>query len=303
MMGMELRASTALPAAGQRSTVGRRGFLVTAIAAWLGGTFFPSRNSVLHAAEEKAVTSRQAQEEAAKAIPWSNLNEETHRKILSVIEHPTIYRRLPKKTIECDAELYLFLLRNPEIVVNMWQVMGVAAMTAQRTGPFTWNGNDGSGTKCDVELAYGTEEMHILYGDGFYEGPLFKRRITGRCVLLLRSGYEVGKDERSHVGNLLDVFLTIDNAGVDLIAKTLFPLVGTTADTNFAETAKFISRVSYTAEQNPPGLQRLAGKLTKVDDPVREQFSHVAAGVVERAALRSTSGATLSRAGDRTTSR
>src|SRR5207237_83294 len=131
--------------------------------------------------------------------------------------------------------------------------------------------------------------MHILYGEGFYEGPLFKNRISGRCVLLLRSGYETAETERPRVANLLDVFLTVDNAGLDLIAKTLAPLVGSTADSNFADTAKFLSRVSLTAEQNGAGLQRLAGKLTKVEPAVREQLVDLTAKVQERAALRNAS--------------
>lgn len=264
----------------------RRSFLA-ACAAGLGGGLLPG---LVAAQEEKAVSTRESREEAQRAVPWNKLNDETQRKLLSVMERPSIYRRMPRKTVDCDGDLFLFLLRNPEVVVNMWQVMGVSNMTAQRTGPYTWKGNDGAGTQCDVELAFGTEEMHILYGEGFYEGPLLKRRISGRCVLLLRSGYQ-NQEGRSRVENLLDVFLTVDNAGLDLIAKTLSPLVGSTADSNFAETAKFLSRVSLTAEQNSAGLERLAGKLSKVEPAVREQFVEVSSKVHERAALQSAAAA------------
>ena len=270
----------------------RRSFLQSC-AAGLGAALLPYSGI---AQEERAVSTREAREEAQRAIPWEKLNDETQRKIRSVMEHPSIYRRMPRKVVECDADLYRFLLRNPEVVVNMWQVMGVSNMTALRTGAYTWKGNDGSGTQCDVELAYGTEDTHILYGEGFYEGPLFKRRIAGRCVVLLRSGYETAEDERPRVANLLDVFLTVDNAGLDLIAKTLSPLVGSTADTNFAETAKFLSRVSLTAEQNGAGLQRMAGKLTKVDPPVRDKFIELTAAVQERAALRNAAASTATTA-------
>jgi hypothetical protein len=244
----------------------------------LAGSGFPQ--------EEKAVTSREAREDAQHAVPWEKLNDETQRKIRSVMEHPSIYRRMPRRVVECDSDLFLFLLRNPEVVVNMWQVMGVSNMTAQRTGDYTWKGNDGSGTLCDVELAYGTEDTHILYGEGFYEGPLFKRRIAGRCVVLLRSAYDKPEGERPRVANVLDVFLTVDNAGLDLIAKTLFrsgPLCGMPPP---LQTAKFLSRVSLTAEQNGAGLQRMATKLTQVEPTVRDKFIELTATVQERAALR-----------------
>jgi hypothetical protein len=271
--------------------ISRRGLLQACAAAggfWLlprlatAQGLAPTRQS-REAQEEKAVTSREAREEAVRVIPWDKLNDETQRKLRSVVESPSIYRRMPKRTVDCDPGLYLFLLRNPEVVVNMWQVLGISNMTAQRTSPFTWKGNDGSGTQCDVELAYGTNDLHIIYGEGFYEGSLFKRRMSGRSVLLIRSGY--AQDGRSRVASLLDMFLTVDNAGLDLIAKTLSPLVGSTADSNFAETAKFLGRVSLTAEQSGPKLDQLTAKLTKVEPQVRDQFAQLTTEIYQRNSL------------------
>lgn len=256
----------------------------TLLASGLGGLI---RSSSALAAEQ-STTSRQARDEAAAALPLDKLNEETQRKILSVVERPSLYRRMPEKVIPCDTGLYIFLLRNPEIVLNIWQLMGVSGMTAQRTGAYTWKGNDGAGTLCNVELAYGTGEMHLAYGDGYYEGPLFKRRINGRCVVMLRSEFRQGEDGREYVGNLLDIFLAIDNAGVDLVAKTLYPLVGKTADTNFAETAKFLSKVSQTAEANGAGMQKLATRLSACDAQIRDQFVQVSAAAQQKALARAT---------------
>jgi len=205
---------------------------------------------------------------------------------MAVCESPSIYRRLPPKTVDCDPDLYRFLVRNPEVVVNIWQLMGFSNYTAQRTGPYLWKGDDGTGTQGDVELIYGTDELHVMYGDGFYEGSLLRRKITGRCVLILQSGFGQDATRRWLVGNRLDVFLQIDNAGADMIARTLAPWVGKVADTNFAESCKFAAKVSQTAEQNGPAMQRLADKLTKVEPDVRDQFARLSVAVQQRAAQR-----------------
>jgi hypothetical protein len=273
--------------------ISRRGLLAAFAAAggcWLlpkwsaAQGFAPTRQS-RDAQEEKAVSTREAREEALQVIPWDRLDDEAQRKLRSVVESPSIYRRMPKKTIDCDSGMYLFLLRNPEVVVNMWQVLGISNMTAQRTGQYAWKGNDGAGTQCDVELVYGSEanDLHIVYGEGFYEGSLFKKKMSGRCVLLLRSGY--ARDPRSRVATLLDMFLTVDNAGLDLVAKTLSPLVGSTADANFGETAKFLGRVSLTAEQNAPKLEQLGAKLTKVDPQVKGQLLQLSNEIYQQKAL------------------
>jgi hypothetical protein len=184
----------------------------------------------------------------------------------------------------------LFLIRNPEVVVNIWELMGVATMTAQRQGPFLWKGNDGSGTVCDVELVYGTDDLHVIYSDGYYEGSLLKSKTTGRCVLILKSGYGQGEDRRWYIGNRMDVFVQLDNLGVDIIARTFSPWIGKQADTNFQESCKFATKLSQTAETNGPGVQRLAEKLTKVEPQVRDEFARLAAAVQERAAQRDVGG-------------
>jgi hypothetical protein len=278
------------PLAGSR--LARRSFLTRSLAglaaAVLAADFRMPRSLV--AAEQAADTSLKARTEATRLLPLSELTAETRRKLLAVVERPTIFRRLPLKSFDCDPQLYLFLIRNPEVVVNMWEIMGVSNMTAQRLGPYQWKGDDGTGTECDIELVYGTDELHIMYGDGFYSGPLLKRKILGRCVLILNSGFSQGGDHRWQVGNRLDVFLQLDDTGADLVARTISPWVGKVADSNFAESCKFASRLSLTAEQNAAGMQRLADKLTKVEPEVREQFARISAGIEQRAATRLAAG-------------
>ncbi len=280
---MESRDSGRLRVGG----IGRRTWLAGCALAAAG--LLP-RPRLLAMTPDEADTSPRAREEAIAALPVGELTAESRRKVMAVCENPSIYRRLPQKTVDCDPDLYRFLIRNPEVVVNIWQLMGFSNYSAQRKGPYLWKGDDGTGTQGDVELIYGTDDLHVMYGDGFYEGALLKRKITGRCVLILQSGFGQDAARRWLVGNRLDVFLQIDNAGADMIARTLAPWVGKVADTNFAESCKFAAKISQTAEQNGPGMQRLADKLANVEAEVRDQFARVSAGVQQRAAIRDGAG-------------
>src|SRR6185369_4103385 len=102
-----------------------------------------------------ADTSDQARDQAIQSLPLDELTAETRRKLMAVCERPTLFRRLPQQSMSCDPTLHVFLIRNPEVVVNIWELMEVAHMTADRQGPFFWKGSDGAGTICDVELVYG----------------------------------------------------------------------------------------------------------------------------------------------------
>ena len=155
-------------------------------------------------------------------------------------------------------------------------------MNVERTGPFTLKSDDGVGAVSDVELVYGTNNQHIFYAEGKYAGPLLKRKLNGRAVMILQTNYTTGPDGKPKSTNSLDVFVKVENATVNLIAKTLNPIVGPTADHNFVETLNFVQRLNETTEQNGVGVQRMSNRLTSIDTAVRQKFSQIAGVVYER---------------------
>src|SRR3989304_5292579 len=73
-----------------------------------------------------ATSERAARDEAIRAIPWKQLADPQRRKLQSVIRNSSMYRRLPTRVIDCDPDLFTFLLQHPEVVVDVWQMMGVS---------------------------------------------------------------------------------------------------------------------------------------------------------------------------------
>jgi len=209
-------------------------------------------------------------------------------KIQSTLTSTSLYRRLPVQVTPCDPDLYLFMVRHPEVVVNIWEVMKISNVAIQRTGRDTFRASDNAGTLCDVKFCYSDHETQVIYAEGSYNGPLFSKPIQAKCVLLLKSGYMQETDGRYFVTSRMDTFIQIENAGVELLAKTLQMLVHRSADYNFIETASFLSTVSRTAEENPGGMQRLAGKLTNLQPEVRQRFADLTLEVGERAQARET---------------
>lgn len=244
----------------------------------------------------KASTRRSDRNNAIAAIPFDELVPSAADRIRTVVDSPSIYRKLPTQTIQCDSELFVFLVRNPETVVHVWRKMGITALTLDRTGPYQFHSTDGAGTKSEVELVYGTKNLHVFFGRGEYEGPLFKQHMTGDCVIVLRSQYNERSGQPATTARL-DVFVKMPNVGIDVAAKTLHPLFGKAADVNFVETAKFFEKLNSVAVRNPQGIERLAGRLDGVQPTVRQNFSKVAYKVNEKR------GRSLSRSAPPTESR
>ena len=243
------------------------------------------------ATQLKASTSREARADAVKSIPMKHLDPERRHAISGVVNKPTIFRRLPVQVIDCNPELYQFLVRNPEVVVGIWDVMGISNIAMQRRDDSSYVANDGAGTTGTVQFVHSTDDTHIIYSEGLYDGPMFPRPIRGRCVMVLKSGFVRETNGRHYVTSRIDTFIQLDNTGLELLAKTFQPLVGRLADYNFAETAGFLASLSRTAEVNGPGVQRLAAKLTNVEPATREQFAALAAAVGQSAAEAETADA------------
>ncbi len=206
------------------------------------------------------------------SLPMERLTQDAQRRILEIANSPTLYRRLPAQAIDCDREMFLFLARNPEVLVGIWDLMGITKVQTQRTGPYHFDAEDGNGTKCQIDLVYGDPAMHIYVAEGRYDGKLVAKPIGGRGVFILRSGYAEGAEGRTTVTGTLDCFVQIESLGADLIARTFSGLIGRSADHNFIETARFMSQVSQASEQNPPAMIDVATRIPQVSESTRRKF-------------------------------
>jgi hypothetical protein len=253
------------------------GFVVAL--ACLASAWHPGRTEAADPA-----SSRDSMQEAIAKIPLNNLNAEARQKINVVLDKPSFFRRLPAEAIQCDPELFLFLVRHPEVLVNIWDLMQITKVELQRVAPFEFRGSDGAGTTCKSELIYGTSNLHIYYGTGVYSGPLMARDVSGRCLCVLSSSSAVAPGGKPKVGSQMDVYMKLDSVGADLVTRTVAPVVGKTADSNFRETASFISQLSQVCETNPTAVQDMAQQLQKITPEVRQQFMQTAWQVALKAA-------------------
>lgn len=215
-------------------------------------------------------------------LPMNRLTPQARKRILSIAKSPTIYRRLPTQAIDCDRDMFLFLTRNSETLVGIWDLMGITQVQTRRTGRYQLQADDGAGTTCTVDLIYGDSNLHVFVAQGRYDGKMTAKPISGSGVFVLRSRYAQSPTGETTVTGTLDVFVQFDGLGTDLIARTLSGLIGRSADNNFVETAKFIGQVSQASAKNPPAMIDVAQRLPQVDDVTKKQFAEVIATVAAR---------------------
>src|SRR5690606_28382396 len=186
------------------------------------------------------------------------------------------------EVVECDPDLMTFLLDHPEVLTNIWQLMKISDVRLQRTGPNSFRADDGLGTVADIRVAYRSPEKYVLYCEGGYHGSLLARPVRGRCVLMLRMQGLEETDGRYYITCRLDTFLHMERAGFELLAKTVHPLMGRAADSNFTETLAFVGHLSRTCAMNPSGTARMAQMLTQVQPETRNRLGLLAHEIAKR---------------------
>lgn len=220
-------------------------------------------------------THRELEQDARRTLPLSKLTPQGKALADKVLKDTTVFRRLPHSAIECDPEMFTFLVDHPDMVINMWEVMGVSKVAMKKVGPASFHIDDGQGTTGEIHYLYRSASQHVVFCEGTYTGTLVPRAIKGRCILSLRTAHVRDADDRDVIQCRLDSFVQLDNIGVELFAKTFQNMIGGVADHNFKETTGFASTVSRAAENGPEGLQRISAKCDRVTPQVKDRFAAI----------------------------
>jgi hypothetical protein len=226
---------------------------------------------------DSGVSTREARATASRAIPWDSLRAADLQAVRAVVGDPTLYRRLPTRIADCDPEFFEFLVDNPELVVEVWGLLGISRLRLERIGPNEFRAMDGTGTAGVVRIVHrsrteGGSLRVVALAEGVYEAAPMPSAVTATCVLAMTAAATTEANGRTYVTTDCDSFMRLDKPVAELVLKTLHPLVVRTADHNFTETVRFASLFSRTAQRNPDGMERLAGKLTAVDERRRGEF-------------------------------
>ncbi len=229
----------------------------------------------------EASTSAEARQAAIAAIPFAKIDARFRQSMSKVIDDSTLYRRLPTQIVDCDPAMFTFMAQNPDALVEIWKQLGISRVSLERIDENSFSMADGVGTTGKLFIVEQTCEENaqnriVMFGEGAYEGKPFTRPIHAQSVLLLRSGSMVETNGRTYVAAQLDTFLRIDRTSLEIFAKAIQPLVGRTADRNFADTMTFLSGFSQASELQPERIERLAMNLPRLTTDRQQQLVRIA---------------------------
>ena len=180
----------------------------------------------------------------------------------------TLFRRLPTEIVTCDPGLLELTLGKPEVLVDLWRTLGISRLALDPTAPGQWRLSDGYGTEGHVRLLHHERTaqggLFVFHGRGGYTGPLAPKRLTGSCLVVVRhAAADPDTLGRPRHAVQVDAFLDVDGLGLEIVTRTLQPLIVRSAAANFHEISLFVTQFAAAAERNPAGVERLAGRMTR----------------------------------------
>ena len=232
-------------------------------------------------------SSRHARRRAEEALPLQQMAESDQLAIQKSLQSTTLYRRLPVELFACDGDLLAFSLDKPEAIVDIWRLLGISRLSLDPTGPDQWQFSDGYGTVGQLRLAYREQRqnggMLVFHGKGAYTGPLSPKNLTGGCVLMVRyREAEPTVDGRLRQAIQVDAFLDMDGIGLEIVTRTLQPLIARSAAANLHEICLFMASLSDATIANPHAVATLAGRLTRTSESDRKKLATIASTVSSR---------------------
>jgi len=224
---------------------------------------------------------RDAERRALDAVPLDRMAAAERAIAERTMRRCTLARRLPEASITCDPALIDFVLSKPETIVDVWRVLGISRLALDPTGPGSWRFSDGYGTTGSVRLLHRERGEHgglyVFHGTGGYDGSLAPKPLTGSCVVVVRHAIDAAAG-RSRQTVRIDAFLDVDGMGLEIVTRTLQPLIIRSAATNVHEISLFVTQFAAAAARNPVAVSRMADRMTRTPPEDRRRLVTLAAG-------------------------
>lgn len=242
----------------------------------------PSKSGLSTSLSDMTAAGRESCRRALAELPLERMSPEYRQLAEHYGRAATLHRRLPVETIQCESAFLEFVLTKPEALVDVWRVLGISRVALDPVAAGTWRLSDGYGTTGTVRLIHHDHGpaggLLVFHGRGGYDGPLAPKPLTGSCLVVVRHAPAAEADQPAQRIEV-EAFLDVDGLGLEIVTRTLQPLIVRSASANVHEIGLFVSQFARAAERNPAGVARLADRMSRTPPTDRRTLVALASGM------------------------
>ena len=226
-------------------------------------------------------------------LPWEQISASSQKRIRDVLDNCAQFRRLPELVYEVRPDVYRYLVEHPDVAVSTWRVMGISKVQMWQTGPMEFEATAPDGSAGLADVLYRDQSQCLLLFDGTYNSPLLPRPITASGLVWLRYHYQPGKDGKTQVRQLMNVFVSFPSVTARAMALLASPITNVIMDRNAFEVSLYARMMSQAAENDPDWFRQLAVQMDGVLPQRHQELTSLVRSVeTDRARTTAVSGRT-----------
>ncbi|SFJ32210.1 hypothetical protein [Planctomicrobium piriforme] len=213
--------------------------------------------------------------EAVQQLPVSRLTPESQKVVQDVLDHLSLYRRLPTVEVTSDRRTYEYFIQHPDVAVSIWRAMDISRVQLTQSGPTTYETDTKDGTVGKVEVLLRSADSCLILCHGHLQGPGMPKPIQARALMHLQPKF-VSEGQITHH---CDLFVCFPSQTIEAIAKLVSPVSFRIADKNFEEISLFVSLMSNAMARQPGWIEQISQKMDGVPAESPRELQAVTASV------------------------
>ncbi len=211
----------------------------------------------------------------AEVVPLDRLPAESREQVAEIIRDATFHRQGEPDTFPCDGNLYLHLVNEPLLPLNLWKNLADSPVQLRKVAPNRYEGSDGSGSTAVWEFVYRSARLHVMVAYFNYVSPRGNARIEARIVLLVHADYVRDRSGEPMVRHDVEAFVKVDSKGWKTLARTVRPIIEKVLEDQVREAGYFISLMSRLVITYPNWACQVVGARTDIDPAIRKRFQEM----------------------------
>lgn len=184
-------------------------------------------------------------------VPLRRISREHRNEVRSILESPTLVRRLPRTAFFADSATYVYLLDNLPLSSRLSDLLEYGHYRVEQMPDGSLHGWDFSGIEGDFWLVHSSPTMRIYRGKGSYDSWLLPK-VSGTVLMVVSYRKIPPADPESHPGVMettLDVYVVTNR-----IVGFLMEVMGQVTDRKLSQLLTAAQLTSRELSLDPQGV-------------------------------------------------
>jgi hypothetical protein len=207
--------------------------------------------------EQGRTQDHSAQVRSAARIPINAVPPGVRERLRPVLSQPTLYGHGPAELFAGRADLYCWLLTNPDQALRAWQRLGAKCADIRSLGGGKYSWKDGHGSEIHWQVVVNEASLCVWFAEGKVRPGLFLPPVPVRVVLVLRHSDHSDSSERTLIYHQADVFLKTESKTAALATQMLGASAPKVAEQGLRQLELFFSGLVWYVYQHPDRIAEL----------------------------------------------